>query len=105
MKLLAWVASLILAVAAAYSAMGLRAWGQMANAPIPLRLYALPLCILAAAVLLFPPLWRGENLRRWDWPRIIAAVILAGIGLLMPIQTHAVIQTHASPVEVIAPAH
>ncbi|HWX88714.1 MAG TPA: hypothetical protein VNY75_00300 [Rhizomicrobium sp.] len=57
---------------------------------VPILLHVLSACIFAAAILLFPPIWRGERAAKWKWPRIVAAVILAAIGLLTPIQTHAV---------------
>jgi hypothetical protein len=57
---------------------------------VPLTICALLGCVVAAAILLFPPLWRGDWAQRWLWHRIIAAIILAGIGLLTPVRTHAV---------------
>ena len=44
--------------------------------------------LAAAAFLLFPPLWRQAD--GWSYFRLFTAIIRAGIGLSMPIETHAV---------------
>jgi hypothetical protein len=90
MKAAAWIASVGLgALAILFVALNFMA-SRSSPANLPILIHVLSACVLASAVLLFPPFWRGEKAAKWIWPRVIAAVVLAAIGLLTPIETHAV---------------
>ena len=54
----------------------------------PNRAFASVLCLAGAAFLLLPPLWQRKE--GWRYFRLFAAIILAGIGLSMSVETHAV---------------
>jgi hypothetical protein len=56
----------------------------------PIRIVAIDISLATAAVLLFPPLWKHEERNHRRYFRLVAAALLAAIGLLMPIETHAV---------------
>jgi hypothetical protein len=89
-KVVTWIASVTLgALALFFITVNLFA-PSMPSEKVPLLIHLLAACIFAAAVLLFPPFWRGETAAKWKWPRVIAAVILAAIGFLSPVKTHAV---------------
>jgi len=61
----------------------------------PLALFACGL-MLAASVLLFPPLWRGKPNAA---PRIIVALVLAAGAFGTPFQSHAIKLDLPSPVQ------
>jgi uncharacterized membrane protein YczE len=90
MKVAAWIASVTLgALAVLFVGLNLLA-SHVPLTKTPIVVHVLSACVFAAAILLFPPFWRDKRAAKWKWPRIVAAVILAAIGLLTPVKTHAV---------------
>jgi xanthine/uracil permease len=88
MKVAAWIISVTLAVFAAFFLF--KVLQSPFFRPVPVLVYVLAGCILAGAALLFPLFWRGETAEKFRWHRLVAALILAAIGVLTPIKTHAV---------------
>ncbi len=99
MNMLSWIASITLLLLTAFF---IAAFLAFATSPNTIRMDVALACIAAAGLLLLPPLWRNAAGMKWRYGRIVAAVLLAAMGFLMPFGTHAVKLTLPRP---SAPAH
>jgi hypothetical protein len=84
-KILSWIISLISAACLAFSIlffMRVQIW----------QIGASMAALVAAILLVFPPLWRSQNVRQ-GWVRLAVAVLLMFGANLIPIPTHAVLVT------------
>ena len=84
-RLACWIGS---AWFAALAVFGFWQYSARVSVTSPNQAFLAVMSLAAAAVLLFPPLWR--QMAGWGYFRLFTAIILAGIGLSMPIETHAV---------------
>jgi membrane protease YdiL (CAAX protease family) len=80
--------SLVLAFLAAILVVG-PYWAIEVEVKPPWAMYVVPALLAAAAILLFPPIWRGQS-PRTRRVRLIAVVIVVAVAMFVPMETRAV---------------
>ena len=87
MTTLSWIVSISLFL---FATLFIVTFLAFASSPNSLRMDIALTCIVAAGLLLLPPLWRTAGGTKWRYGRIAVAALLAIGGFLMPFETHAV---------------
>jgi hypothetical protein len=86
--ILSWITSILLACLAALSVLA----SYLATKVEPQwGMYLVSACLAVAAILLFPPIWKAQTRVRNRRIRLVAALILAAIGMFAPVKTSMVV--------------